>query len=263
MLSAPLLSPGVAVVPGGREVVFFGKPLGSEVAEDHLYALDLNTDTVRLVAPDAARLGADRWVFPLAVTPDGKQVLFNLPAGDLRTRIVAAPMDGSRRLQLIATLTSIPIIMDVGPDGSVYVDQQDQTNEIVRHSPAGSVPERFPLPHGYGDALPLPDGRVVVRTRTSGRDRLMVLTLGGDAKPFLQIEDETTFPVAVLGEDRLAFLQGSGTNRVVAIAMLDGRPERKLTRIKGSVEMLAGSPDGKTLYIFDAEGQSLQVVSLA
>jgi Tol biopolymer transport system component len=251
LISAPLLNSAVAAAPGGREVVFFGKPAGSDATEDHLYALDLSTKRVRQVAPAAARLGVDDWVFPLAVTRDGKHVLFNLPAGDLR-RIVAAPLDGSDRLQTIVTLTELPIYLDAGPDGSIYLDQLDASPELLIYSPADGRQQRFPMSPGSDAPIPLSDGQLVMTSRSAGRSRLIAMRPGGDGKPFVQTEDETAGPVTMLGRDLVAFLQGSGDSQGIAIATLDGRPLRKLARVKGTIEALAGSPDGKTLFYVTA-----------
>ena len=54
--------------------------------------------------------------------------------------------------------------------------------------------------------LPLPDGRVLVRSTSAGRDQLAVLAPGKDAVPFLETEEPTTSPMSLVGKDRVAFL---------------------------------------------------------
>jgi eukaryotic-like serine/threonine-protein kinase len=242
--SRRLLDPAVRTLPGGREVVFFGKPNNSTVA-DHLYVLDITSGRTRRIAPDA--VFTPDWIFPLAVTQDGNWVVFDLPSGDLH-HIVASAVDGSSAIHSIATLTSLPMYLDIAMDGSIYVDQADQPQELLRFSAYDQRLERFLLPAGVRFVLPLPDGHVLTSQRAAGRNRLMLLTPGGDAKPFIQTQEETDFPATLLGNDRLVFTQGKGASRAVAVATLDGRVLRKFTHLSGDIEELAGSPDGRTLF---------------
>src|SRR5262245_11955899 len=76
----------------------------------------------------------------------------------------------------------------------------------------------------------------------------MVMTLGEDAQPLVQTQDETSAPFTLLGEDRVAFMQRSGGSSSVAIATLDGSPSGRLASVAGDIVALAGSPDGKTLF---------------
>lgn len=113
----------VQVVPGGREAVFYGTPAAAPRDRQHLYAIDLATGATRRLAP-AIDIPRPTWALPLAVTPDGQSVLFDLPSGNLH-QITAVPRDGSDAVRVVATLTSRPLNLDVGPDGSLYVDQTD------------------------------------------------------------------------------------------------------------------------------------------
>ena len=243
--SQRVLAPAVRPIPGGREEVFFGKPAASDASAEHLYALDLTSGRTRPLAPTV--IFPPTGNFPLAVTRDGTWVLFDLPAGDLH-RIVAAPVDGSIGLRPIAMLTSDLSSLDIDESGNLYVDQVDRPAEMLRYAPAEGRLERFRLAENQGQVLPLPDGRLVIGTGGAGGGRLMVMTAGGDAKPLIQTRDETAYPATMLGTDRLAFVQGKGTARTVAIATLDGRVARKLAHVPGDINALAGAPDGKTLY---------------
>src|SRR5262249_8650227 len=126
-----LIEPAVRAVPGGREVVFFGRPKDSDGTLDHLYALDLTSGHTRRLAP-AVMFPQTRSSFPLAVTRDG-EVLFDLPSGDLH-HVVAAHVDGSTGLRSVLTLTGESYYMDVGPDGSLYLEQLDYPTEVLRFS---------------------------------------------------------------------------------------------------------------------------------
>ncbi len=200
------------------------------------------------------------WLFPLAVTQDGGSVLFDLPSGNLH-RIVAVPRDGSGQVRPIVTLTEQPLFLDIGPDGSLYVDQIDQSADLLRFAPASGALERIPLPSVYvsnlahtQSALPLPDGRVLLTGRIVGRDRVMVMAPGRDPVPFVATDEETTGPLAMVGEDTFVFVAGTVPTRTLALASVaDGRIIRRLTRVDaGAILALAGSPDGTTIFYVDS-----------
>ena len=252
LLSASVLYPAVRVFPDGREAVFFGRPLESTQTADHLYVIDLTSGGVRRIVPTVSI--SPSWTFPLTVTQDGGSVLFDLPAGNLH-RIVAVPRDGSEQIRVIITLTEQPLLLDVGSDGSLYVDQTDSPADLLRFAPASGALERIPLPSGIkGDSLPLPDGRVLLTGRFVGRDRVMVMAPGKDPVPFVATEEESTGPLAMVGEDMFVFVAGTVPTRTLALASVaDGRITRRLTRVDaGAIRGLAGSPDGTTIFYVDS-----------
>jgi hypothetical protein len=112
------------------------------------------------------------------------------------------------------------------------------------------------LPRAYfaGDEFQvpaaLPDGRVVAMMRSGGRRRLVAVKDGGEAVPFVQTNEETSSPVALVGRDEVAFIVGSGTTRQLAIAsIISGQIVRRLSGVDAAnVARLASSPDGRTLY---------------
>jgi hypothetical protein len=167
---------------------------------------------------------------------------------------IMAPRDGSAGLQTLLTLTQRPVVLDVGHDGSLYADQLDQPSEIMRYVPSSRAIERIPLPatHEEGPVLPLGDGRLLLAMRTGGRDRIMVLAPGKEPVPFIETQDETSSPMAMLGDDRVVFLAGTPPNRKVAVASIsDGRIVRRLARVDGNqlISGLAGSPDGAVIFL--------------
>ncbi|MBI3665202.1 MAG: protein kinase [Acidobacteria bacterium] len=236
--------------PDGKDAVFFGKLLQAQSDSlDHLYAIDLASGRTRRLAPGLS-IALPSAAFPLAVESRGPSVLIDLPAGSLH-RIVAIPRDGSDSVRTLITLTIAPWYMDTGPDGSLYLDQVDRTAEFLRFSVSGGVPERVASSATGGDlALPLPDGRVLLLSRPAGRERLLVVMPGKDPIPFLDTSEETALPGSLVGDREVAFLIGPPADRTIAIASIaDGRIVRRLKGPKsGTIESLAASPDGKTLY---------------
>jgi hypothetical protein len=250
--SASVLYPAVRVFPDGREAVFFGRPLESTQTADHLYVIDLTSGGVRRIAPTVAI--SPSWSFPLTVTQDGGSVLFDLPAGTLH-RIVAVPRDGSGQIRVIITLTEQPLFLDIGFDGSLYVDQHDRPADLLQFAPTSLALERIPLPSGIKAwTLPLPDGRVLLTARFVGRDRVMVMAPGKDPVPFVATEEESTGPLAMVGENMFVFVVGTVPTRTLAIASVtDGRITRRLTRVNANAILgLAGSPDGTTIFYADS-----------
>jgi len=234
-------------------VVFYGTPLDAPDAPDRLYTMDLDTGRVQAIGLD---LDEDIYGLPpgLAVTPDGKSVLFPLPSGDLQ-QIVSVATDGSGTRRLLFTVTQLVNTVEVGPDGSVYVDQFNRPGEVLRIPPSGAAPERL----GYltpvitaanGRSLPLPDGRVVVNARNRGQPQLIVMGTGREPVPLLDTAEATDAPMALVDGDRMAFMIGLRTERTIALASIeDGR---LLGRLKGTeaaeVDSIAVSPDGQTIY---------------
>jgi eukaryotic-like serine/threonine-protein kinase len=260
VLSARVLYPAVRVFPDGREAVFFGRPLDSAQTADHLHVIDLTSGRVRRIVP-AVSISPASWLFPLAVTHDGQSVLFDLAAGNLH-RIVAVPRDGSAQVRPIVTLTETPQWLDMGPDGSLYVDQIEQPADLLRFAPASGAVERIPLPGGVGSAtgtssdsmLPLPDGRVLLASRIVGRNRILVMAAGKDPVPFVATDEEATGPLAMVGADTFVFVVGTAPTRRLALASVaDGRITRRLTRVEvGGINAMAGSPDGSTIFYADS-----------
>jgi hypothetical protein len=253
-LAAPLSrlpSPALRVFPGGGEAVFVGKPPGT-AGPDHLWIIDLASGRTRRIAPDVT-LAYALWSFPLAVSADGRSVLFILPAGNLQ-RVVMVPRDGSAGVRTVMTLTQRPVLLDVAPDGSIYTDLIAQPSEVFRFVPGTRTLERIPLPptHEEGPVLPLRDDRLLVAMRAGGRDRIMVIAPGKDPLPFIETQEESAAPMATLGDDKIVFLSGTPPNRNVALASIGtGQIIKRLTRVDGNqlISSIAGSPDGSTIFM--------------
>jgi eukaryotic-like serine/threonine-protein kinase len=238
------------VLPGGKAAVFFGRPEGEPSAKDGLRVIDLDTRRMRVVAPGVEIRPRD-WLFPLAVSPDGAWVLFDMPTGDVH-RIAAARSDGSAGLHVLLTLTGEPLGLDVGPNWDLFIDQIAQATEIRWYQKPGAPPTILRLPDSahYSPALPIDRGRVLVALRSAGRARVMVVEPGKLPAPLVDTPEETKYPFARLGPDRILMVIGTGNASRVAIASLaTGRVVRKIDSIDaGKVLSLAGSHDGSVVY---------------
>jgi hypothetical protein len=187
------------------QVVFVGRTLDALEAPDRLYALDLKSARAVPLAPG---LSFSRTTQALAVAPDGRSVVLTVDSGDSQ-HVVKVLTDGSGDVKTLFPVTEFVFYLDVGHDGSVYLDQWDRMGEVVRLSPSGGAPEHI----GYnkrsglyiGIALPLPDGRVVVSARTGGRERLMVMGLGREPVTFAETSEETAAPMTLVAGERVAF----------------------------------------------------------
>jgi serine/threonine protein kinase/DNA-binding beta-propeller fold protein YncE len=233
----------------GREAVFFGRPLSPAGGELrwHYYILDLISGAARPLAPE---LKPPTNRAQLAVDPGGQSVVVTATSGDLMS-LVEVPLSGRGSWRTLISLLA-PGGVDIGPDGSLYVDQQERLNEILRFPASGGVPERQ---SGGADlaapgSAPLPDGRILSATSFGGRWRLMAARVGKDPTPFVQTEEESGWPFVVIGEREVAFEMGTSPNRTLAVASAsDGRMIRRLSATKGlPISSLASSFDGSTLY---------------
>jgi eukaryotic-like serine/threonine-protein kinase len=253
LVPATFQNSAARVFPDGREVVFLGRPLsGAPVSDNHLYALDLEKNTTRLVAP-GVRITHHSDSFPLTVTRDGRSVLFGLSEGNLTT-IVAAPRDGSTDVQQVMALTRYVPGLEAAADGSIYLSEVKRPAELYRYTPATRNLERFPLPETFfvatPFAIPLNDGRWLLHTVVVGRSRVVAVTPGKDAVPFSPTDEETGGPMTPVGSNAVSLVVGSGRNRFIAIASTtDGRVLRRIVPI-GLANLLSitASPDGSSIY---------------
>ncbi len=248
-------SPTFRVTPDGERILFLGKA-ADDPAEDRLYVMDLKSEKATRLAPGEAFVAED--FFPLASTDDGRSALVDLPSGNLH-RIVSVPLNGDRTLRTILTLTTQVACLDAGRDGSLYLDQLDQPVEIVRVSAEGGPPIHIGTMSSYDEdapeVLPLPDGRLLMNSRIGGRQHLLLKTSGRDPSLFVETQEETAAPTAVVGQTQVGFMIGTGNNRTIALASLaDGRITRRLQGTRGvDVTSMVASPDGQTIYYSDAD----------
>jgi eukaryotic-like serine/threonine-protein kinase len=250
LIRAGAASPAYRVSPSGDRVVFAGTPIESPDAPRHLYALDLRTEKVTRLAPGQSIIMITP--FALAVSADGRSVLFTSTDGDLH-RIVSVPIDGSAGERTLFTQTASTGFLDVGTDGSIYADQWDRPRQVVRFPPSGGpveqIGESLDDLSGF-QATALQDGRVVYSSRVAGRRRLLVAGAGKDPVPLVETQEETSTPAAAVGGGQIAFVIGTSSNQAIGLASIaNGRIIRRLEgTASAAISGIAAFPDGQTIY---------------
>jgi eukaryotic-like serine/threonine-protein kinase len=246
---------GMRVFPDGTEAVFFGnvKEEGSDKSP-HLYLLDLTSGTAKRLAPELPIVQIAQ-MFPLAVMPDGRSILIDLPSGDLH-RIVEIPRSGASTTRTLMTLTSTVWSLDAARDGSLYVDQVDRPLQLLRFPSTGGTPEEleslesYPIAAQNTGSVEFSDGRVILPALISGKSRLLLGQPGGNFVPLLQTNEETGPPFARVSDSQVALMIGNPPAQTLTLASVkEGRIIRRFDDTQGrQITELAASPDGKTLY---------------
>ena len=234
----------------GREALFFGQPLDQTNAPPHLYSIDLALGRSRKLAP---AISADSIQHsPYAAHPDGRSAVVAWATGNI-FNIGTVPRDGGGSVGKFLAVTHGILFLDVAPDGSVYVDEYERPLEVLGFPASGGPPERIATSTTYplgSNALLLPDGRLLFASQISGRNRVLVAQAGADRIPFVETEEETWCPVALLGSQHVVLLLGAAGKQEVAVATIaDGRIVRRIRGVKGTgIQRIACSPDAKTIY---------------
>ena len=181
--------------------------------------------------------------------------------GDL-TKLLAIDLTAPSRTTTVLDLPQQTNQIDIGPDGSIYLNQQVRSPEIWRFTSAGTDLEKlntFPdlRSSQYGSVsttLHSPEGRTWISAIVGGRRRLLVTALGKEPVPFVETDEETSGPLTLVDKDRVAFVIGSGDARRIAIAAIqDGRILRRTQTVNAaSISAMAMSRETKTLYYVDS-----------
>ncbi len=243
----------VRASPDGQFAAFYGTAKGGGTgSSSHLYVIELSTGSVRQLAPQSP-LRDPSFLFPLAFTRDNRSVLIDLPSGDLH-QVVAIPLSGSVPPRVLATLTKPLWFIDVGADGSLYLDQVDRPSQLLRFPVAGGTPEVIgnsqTIPRSNLQPIELPGGLFLLSSLLSGRESLLIGKPGGNFSPFVDSSENTRPPATLLAKDEVAFIAGKTSGKTIAIASAgEGRIVRHLEGVNGEqVSGLAASPDGNTIY---------------
>jgi len=234
------------VFPGGKEVVFMGAT-GPFTEATALLALDLDTRKTRVLS---SKVGQDGYT-SVAAAPDGRAALVVEVVGD-EFRVVSVPRDGSDRRTVLLSTTVYAAYLSVGPDGSIFLDQESRPVELTRYDPGTSGLQRTPAPATFVFGIfPLPDGRVLSVQRSGGGSSIAAFGVDQSPTAFVATRGHSYFPVASLGRDRTIMrVTDSSTTTLVAAYNTNGQVAARLAGF--NYASFAGSPDGSTVFFADS-----------
>ncbi len=248
--------------PDGKRVVYWGR--GARDTVDALRIMNIADQTVRVVARNSAFYGhpSDSYralLFGAAFSPDGRWVVVPQIVGNL-LQYLALAADGSGRQRVLFNATSGEQAgFDVGPDGSLYVEETHRPTEAHRFAVAGGQISRVEIDNGESTILPLPDGRFLFAVAATGSGHVMVYASQKEPTRFVQTDEPTSSPMARLGRDKVVlFVLGADRKVVMATASIaTGRVVKRFPAAPasaGALPKVAGSPDGRTIFFSRDDG---------
>ena len=251
----------LSVLPDGTRAVFWGGPLEEAVSSTsrRLFEFDAASEKItQIPLPRGVLDPADPLADQALAAMDDAAVVVG-SSGDL-TVLSAVDLKPPHRVRRLIELPQGVGTFDVAPDGTIYAGQSTRVTEVWRVGSNGEDPEKlstFPISRGdyrSVQSLHSPRGKTWATAVVAGRRRLLVAEPPNDSSPFIATADETGGPLALLGEDRILFVIGSGDEATVAIASTpDGRILQRLQSVKGKhLTAMAASRDGKVLYFVEA-----------
>ncbi|MEO8432851.1 MAG: protein kinase [Acidobacteriota bacterium] len=235
--------------PDGRTAVFWGRVAGRADTSRRLYLLDIATGNTTPFAPQLPLAP------PIAIAADGSAVLAFVTFGDLQ-QAISVSRDGQDG-KILFPVTGKAWSLDAASDGSLFVSTMDNPAELLRFPAAGGVPDPLVTISGslWTSPVQLADGGMLIPNQVLGRRRLLVSAPDGTLRSFVDLAEQATPPVAVVGDHLVAFLSGGvGQPPVITIATVpEGRIVRRLDASRGiAPQSLVASPDGRTLYYVNA-----------
>jgi len=210
-----------------------------------------------IVPPANAALGATVYLRTIAISPDGRRILYVSVDGRLMMRTLD-------RLDVVPLLeTGLPNAPFFSPDGSSVGFFAVGTSEMFRVPVAGGP--TIPVTRSVGvsrGATWLPDNSIVFATTAAATGLLQVASSGGEAKP-LTVPDQKAaeldhvWPEALPGGRVVLFtvLSGSGVANA-QIAALDLQTGARKNLLRGGTNAMY-LPSGHLLY---SAGGSMRIV---
>jgi serine/threonine protein kinase len=241
--------PSFQALPDGKTVVGWRKSPDEAVdGYARLFAMDLETGGGQFLDP-TIRMG--ELACGLAVAPDGNSVwVAQRLDGRHALRVLSVPRNG-RPARMVLTLPGGSSGLAIDAGGSLYLSVTQPFCELLRFprlAGAGTVPERL-TQGGIDWEVPtaLPDGRILFGETAAGRHRVVTVKQGERDRPFVQSNEDTWLPAAVLSDKQVALSIGPGHAR--DIALVDIRSGRILNRHRLGLNGLASvAALGDTLY---------------
>lgn len=152
-------------------------------------------------------------------------------------------------------VTSNVWALDAGPDGSILVSPLERPAELVSYSWRGTRPlgqpvkiASFPELSFLDMVVVLTDGRAVIPAEVSGMTRLLAVERGKVPVPLVNTSEETAAPMTALPGSRIAFAIGPEPETIAVADASNGRISARISPRKGSIQSLAASADGGTIY---------------
>lgn len=253
----------IEVSRDGRLAIVYGNSL-EKGGDPGFMAVDLVTASAQRVPVNGTGSAELR---TYSLSPDGKSIVAAFREQAL-AHIVRIPLDGRGEPQELFPVTSNVWALDTGPDGSILVSPLERPAELVSYSWQGTRalgPPRkiagFPELSFLDMVVVLTDGRAVVPAEVSGMTRLMAVERGRVPVALVNTMEETAAPMTALPGNRIAFAIGPEPHEKIAVAdASNGRIIARISPGKGSLQSLAASADGGTLY-FTAGGSVWSIPS--
>jgi len=242
----------IEVSRDGRLAIVYGSPLEKSGENPGFMAVDLATASERPVPVNGMGNASLR---TYSLSPEGKSIIAAFREQAL-AHIVRIPLDGRGEPQELFPVTSNVWALDAGPDGSILVSPLERPAELVSYSWRGTRPlgqpvkiASFPELSFLDMVVVLTDGRAVVPAEVSGMTRLLAVERGKVPVPLVNTSEETAAPMTALPGSRIAFAIGPEPHETIAVAdASNGRISARISPRKGSIQSLAASADGGTIY---------------
>ena len=248
--------PGNVVRPVDPDrVVFYGRSLANVAGEDELHVMSLRSGE----ATPIRRVGMPGRLFGLATWPHDGSILATLRDGNT-FRVVRLPITSSEPFEVLLTLVSLPYV-DARPDGSLIVTLVEQSGRAVNFREGDRVPAQWESgPTIVRQTVGLADGRYLATRRLGTKSQVMVAKYTEEPTPLVETSEDTTFPIAPFGTDRVALLIGSGSSPDIGIIAVDSGRVVKRLKAPPNITSMAVSADDKVVYA--AAGGSIVAVPI-
>jgi predicted Ser/Thr protein kinase len=247
--------PPIRMLHHSNEAVFCGKLLDekTKLPQRHLYRLNLDN---KKPPTQLSHKPIPHDLIALTVSRDDQYVYLVMPAGDAY-RIVRYPLEGSGGLEPVLTLSRPAYGLDVDDQGRLYFDEFDRPLEVVRFSLDGKEVKRIPQPtyDHLQHPVEIPGGQILLPSKVSGRDRLLLAKPPKDLAPLLSLGLglETRLPATFVPRsqtepNRLAFVADDDVRLGVLPEGERGVDNAKRVMSAKGLSALAAAPDGSKLY---------------
>jgi hypothetical protein len=237
----------------GRRAFVYGRPLATAGDPSAFFEIDLQTGETTPVA-----LGVSlRSPVALSRQQTGDILIGGLDGDAFQVMHLAARPGVAPR-----PLLALPGVaqFDTDPQGRIYVNMRVREPELYAFRRTGSLTTAERIlqsavlnTRSVQVMAPLPDGNLLVGSRTADRDQVLVLKPGGAVRPLVDGDEQTRLPITALGPHHAAVMMGPVAAPDIAILdTSDGRLVRRFKAPAPTMSTLGASPDAETLYYADA-----------